>query len=77
MDCMTKYGKLSDLKVRYFFLGARNAWDTVLIGPFKTKNEAERHVPCWSSKDIVQETTVTGFQALKILEEFEKAGNAA
>jgi hypothetical protein len=42
------YGK------KYYYLGARSAWDTVEIGLFNTKEEALRHVPYGSNNSIVK-----------------------
>lgn len=41
----------------YYYIGARNAWDTVPIGLFFSKEEALRHKPCTSKDEIVRPAT--------------------
>ena len=33
------------MKKKYYYIGARSAWDTVPIGLFESVDEAERHNP--------------------------------
>jgi hypothetical protein len=72
MIVKTKYGPIDKLKVTYYFLGPRSAWDHVEIGPFKRRTEAESHLSYGSPKSCIRFKTVYGLEALKILEQFEK-----
>jgi len=39
----------------YFYISARNAWDTVQIGPFRSPHEAEKHLEINWSKDLIKD----------------------
>ena len=40
---------------KYYYLGARSAWDTVEIGLYESKQKALSAVPFWCPDSIVKE----------------------
>lgn len=49
---------LTNMENRIFWvIGARNAWDQVVIGPYTTKEAALRDIDCYSSPSIVRKAT--------------------
>ncbi len=44
-----------DCILPYWYISARSAWDTVLIGPFKSKAEAERNYDITWTKGLIKE----------------------
>jgi len=72
MNFKTKYGMLDDLKVTYFFIGARSSMDYIAIGPFESYEAAFKNLKSEDRAGCIGSCTAYGLQALKILEKLEK-----
>jgi hypothetical protein len=73
---MTKFGQLNKLKITYYVIGPRSAWDTVEIGPFRTQEQCKQFI----AKDFllayyqpnIAALSAEGYEALKVMELLEE-----